>query len=107
LDYSFLTKIVADQIETTISDLVQIPPVEFYKRSLHAVEDKINEKYSNKVLLPLLEYSVEIFLSNCQKIVQKVGLCVCLYDLLKVSDGLIGHGSGNVNVNGRTVWHIS
>jgi hypothetical protein len=35
--------------------------------------------------------------------VQKVGLCVCLYDLLKVSDGLIGHGSGNVNINGRMV----
>jgi len=60
---------------------VQIPPFEFYKRSRHEVEDKINEKYSNKV-------------------VQKVGLCVCMYDLLKVSDGLIGHGTGFVNVNG-------
>lgn len=44
---------MADETKTTISDLVQIPPVEFYKRSLHAVEDKINEKYSNKVLLLL------------------------------------------------------
>lgn len=50
LDYSF-DQIVADETKTTISDLVQIPPVEFYKRSLHAVEDKINEKYSNKVFL--------------------------------------------------------
>ena len=30
---------------------------------------------------------------------QKVGLCICLYDILKASDGLIGHGTGNVNVN--------
>lgn len=42
-------------------------------------------------------------LTNCHKVVQKVGLCVCLYDLLKVSDGLIGYGSGNVNINGRRV----
>lgn len=33
-------------------------------------------------------------------VVHKVGLCVCMYDLLKASDGLIGHGTGNVNVNG-------
>lgn len=67
-------------ILTTISDLVQIPPFEFYKRSRFAVEDKVNEKYSNKI-------------------VQKIGLCVCMYDLLKHSDGLIGHGTGFVNVN--------
>jgi hypothetical protein len=24
-----------------------------------------------------------------------------MFDLLKASDGLIGHGTGNVNVNGR------
>jgi hypothetical protein len=35
--------------QTTISDLVQIPPHEFYKLSRDEVEDKINEKYSNKV----------------------------------------------------------
>jgi DNA-directed RNA polymerase III subunit RPC8 len=98
---------VADETKTTISDLVQIPPVEFYKRSLHAVEDKINEKYSNKVFLLFANIQWKFLRSDCQKIVQKVGLCVCLYDLLKVSDGLIGHGSGNVNVNGRTVCHIS
>ncbi|KAF7503420.1 hypothetical protein GJ744_003750 [Endocarpon pusillum] len=67
-------------ILTTISDLVRIPPHEFYKVSRDEVEDKINEKYSNKV-------------------VQKIGLCICMYDLLKVSDGLIGHGDGFVNVN--------
>jgi DNA-directed RNA polymerase subunit E'/Rpb7 len=36
-------------IQTTISDLVQIPPHEFYKLSRDEVEDKINEKYSNRV----------------------------------------------------------
>jgi hypothetical protein len=87
--------------QTTISDLVQIPPVEFYKRSLYVVEDKINEKYSNKVLLPFLECAGRLSFANNSKVVQKVGLCVCLYDVLKVSDGLIGHGGGNVNVNGK------
>lgn len=33
--------------------------------------------------------------------IQKIGLCICLYDILKASDGLIGHGTGIVNVNGR------
>jgi hypothetical protein len=27
-----------------------------------------------------------------------------MYDLLKASDGLIGHGTGNVNVNGTGQW---
>jgi hypothetical protein len=59
LVWRFLGPLFSDatnKIKTTISDLVQIPPVEFYKRSLHAVEDKINEKYSNKVLLPHLNF---------------------------------------------------
>ena len=67
-------------ILTTISDLVQIPPHEFYRKDREEIEDKINEKYSNKV-------------------VQNVGFCIALYDLLSASDGLISHGTGNVNVN--------
>ncbi len=35
------------------------------------------------------------------QVIQKVGLCICMYDLLKASDGLIGHGTGLVNVNGE------
>jgi DNA-directed RNA polymerase III subunit RPC8 len=62
---------------------VQIPPHEFYKKSRDEIEDKINEKYANKI-------------------VHKVGLCICMYDLLTASDGLIGHGTGNVNVNGSS-----
>lgn len=59
-----------------------------------ALEDNINEKYANKVI-------------------QKIGLCISFYDLLESSDGLIGHGTGLVNVNGmasftqpllRSIW---
>ncbi len=67
-------------ILTKFQDLVQIAPHEFYKKSREAIEDKVNEKYSNKV-------------------VHKVGLCVAMWDLLKASDGLIGFGDGNCNVN--------
>lgn len=48
-----------------------------------AIEDNINLKYSNKVI-------------------QKIGLCICMYDLLSASDGLVGHGSGLMNVNGTS-----
>jgi DNA-directed RNA polymerase III subunit RPC8 len=63
---------------------VQIPPYEFYKKNHDEIEDKINEKYANKV-------------------VPKIGLCVSMYDILKTSDGLIGHGTGNANVKGKPV----
>lgn len=36
----------------------------------------------------------------CRQVIQKIGLCICLYDLLWSSEGLIGHGTGLVNVNG-------
>jgi len=35
------------------------------------------------------------------KVIQKIGLCIGFYDLLESSDGLIGHGTGLVNVNGE------
>ncbi len=72
-------------ILTTISDLVQIPPHMFSPQNLNdreKIEDKINEKYSNKI-------------------VQNVGLCIAMYDLLTASDGLVSYGTGNVNVNGK------
>lgn len=67
-------------ILTTISDLIQISPQDFEKPSVQALKDNINKKYSNKVI-------------------QKIGLCICFFDLLKSSEGLIGHGTGIVNVN--------
>ncbi|KAL9022644.1 MAG: hypothetical protein Q9185_000222 [Variospora sp. 1 TL-2023] len=67
---------------TTISDLVQISPENFQNPSIESIEDNINAKYANKVI-------------------QRIGLCVCVYDILTTSDGLIGHGTGIVNVNGK------
>ncbi|KAK7533713.1 DNA-directed rna polymerase III 25 kd polypeptide [Phyllosticta citricarpa] len=67
-------------LTTTISDLIQIKPEEFEKSSIKAIKDAIHAKYSNKVI-------------------QEVGLCICLRDILKSSEGLIGHGTGIVNVN--------
>lgn len=69
-------------MKTKIADLVQITPEDFDKKANQAIEDNINAKYANRVI-------------------QKIGLCVCMYDLLSASEGLIGHGTGLVNVNGR------
>ncbi|KAL8643169.1 MAG: hypothetical protein Q9228_000231 [Teloschistes exilis] len=84
---------------TTISDLVQISPEDLQKPSAESIEDNINAKYANKVgSQTILEF---IFSSKCDivKVVQKIGLCICVYDILAASDGLIGHGTGIVNVN--------
>jgi DNA-directed RNA polymerase III subunit RPC8 len=67
--------------QTKIADLVQIEPDDFKKGDLQCIEDNINAKYANKVI-------------------QNIGLCICLYDLIKASDGLIGNGTGLVNING-------
>lgn len=37
------------QLQTTISDLVQISPEDFQKPSAESIEDNINAKYANKV----------------------------------------------------------
>lgn len=39
-------------LQTTISDLVQIPPKDFAKKSAASIEDYINDKYANKVAYP-------------------------------------------------------
>lgn len=41
-----------------------------------------------------------IKLTSQLQVIQKIGLCICLYDLLWASEGLIGHGEGTANVNG-------
>lgn len=69
-----------DSYQTTIQDLIQIAPQDFSKPSAQAIKDVINDKYSNKV-------------------VPGVGLCMCMWDLLTSTEGLIGHGTGLVNVN--------
>ncbi|KAF1999402.1 DNA-directed RNA polymerase III [Amniculicola lignicola CBS 123094] len=67
-------------ILTTIEDLIQIKPQDFHVPSAQAIKDAIHTKYSNKVI-------------------QNVGLGMTMWDLLEASEGLIGHGTGLVNVN--------
>ncbi|MCJ1314510.1 DNA-directed RNA polymerase III subunit rpc25 [Agyrium rufum] len=71
-------------ILTTIADLVQITPEQFQLPSIEAIEDNLNAKYSNRI-------------------VPKVGLGICVFDILQASDGLIGNGTGIVHVNGITI----
>lgn len=66
--------------QTTIQDLIQIKPQDFSKPSAQAIKDVVNEKYANKI-------------------VPGIGLCICMWDLLTATEGLIGHGTGLVNVN--------
>ena len=60
--------------------MIQIYPSDFSKSSARAIEDFINDKYADKVI-------------------HKVGLCVGFHSIISTSEGLIGHGSGIVNVN--------
>lgn len=70
-----------DDSQSSFTDLVIIEPQDFSKSTVDALEDQINTKYANKV-------------------VYNVGLCICLWDILKVSEGMVGHGSGSAHVNG-------
>lgn len=89
-------------ILTTISDLVQIAPEDFSKPAGQCIEDGINSKFANKVPI---KHAVRDFCSlNIRQVIQKVGLCICVYDILKASHGLIGHGTGIVNVNGMLLF---
>jgi len=36
------------------------------------------------------------------QVVQKIGLFICLWDILWTSEGLIGQGDGFANVNGKS-----
>jgi DNA-directed RNA polymerase III subunit RPC8 len=87
-------------LQATISDLVQIRPEDFSKFSAVAIEDNINEKYANKVSINSTLSSKKVLTRYFRQVIQKIGLCIGFYDLLKSSDGLIGHGTGLVNVNG-------
>jgi DNA-directed RNA polymerase III subunit RPC8 len=87
-------------IQATISDLVQIRPEDFSKFSAVAIEDNINEKYANKVSNRMSLSHDKALTRYFWQVIQKIGLCIGFYDLLKSSDGLIGHGTGLVNVNG-------
>jgi DNA-directed RNA polymerase III subunit RPC8 len=88
------------------SPAVHEPPRGFTNNQITSkdLEDRINEKFSNKVWTRIIHFQ-HTFLNHGQ-VVQKVGLCISMYDLLKASDGLIGTGTGNVNVNGMVMYVI-
>lgn len=90
-------------MQTTISDLIHISPEDFSKYSAVAIEDNINEKYANKVRHQWIIFHIDVLWLIHIKVIQKIGLCIGFYDLLESSDGLIGHGTGLVNVNGMSV----
>ncbi|KAG0238486.1 RNA polymerase III subunit Rpc25 [Mortierella sp. GBAus27b] len=58
-----------------IKDTIKIEPAGFRKKKAQAITDEINRKYANKVL-------------------QDVGLCIAMYDILHASEGFINHGDG-------------
>lgn len=55
--------------------MIKVEPRHFSKSSAKAIADQINAKYSNKVL-------------------QDVGLCICVHDILKASEGRVRWGDG-------------
>ena len=79
-EWCFVERVLI-HFQTTIQDLIQIKPQDFEKPSAQAIKDVINDKYSNRII-------------------PNIGLCLCMWDLLSASEGLIGHGTGLVNVNG-------
>ncbi|KAI9225995.1 MAG: DNA-directed RNA polymerase III subunit RPC8 isoform a [Piptocephalis tieghemiana] len=58
-----------------LSDRVRVAPQHFTKPTADAVKDELNQKFSNRV-------------------VQQVGLCICLFDIVKMSEGFIYHSDG-------------
>lgn len=81
--------------------MVAINPDDFTKPSIEALKDNVNQKYANKVDESSSQWSQQpadqLFATQ---IMQNTGLCICFYDLLKASDGMIGHGRGAVHVKG-------
>ncbi|CEP08572.1 hypothetical protein [Parasitella parasitica] len=62
-------------ILSELEDTVKIVPNDFKKGDNGAITDVLNEKYANKV-------------------VQEVGLCICIHDVLHTSEGFILYGDG-------------
>lgn len=77
---------------------MQIAPDDFRKQSYVAIEDNINTKYANRVRHDSICHTLRFL--TIPQVVQKIGLCICLWDILWTSEGLIGQGDGLVNVNG-------
>ncbi|ESP03852.1 hypothetical protein LOTGIDRAFT_109978 [Lottia gigantea] len=69
-----------------MKDTVRIPPWEFKENTTDAIMDILNKKFANKV-------------------VYNVGLCIALWDLVKLEDSFIfpGDGATHTNVHFRYV----
>jgi DNA-directed RNA polymerase III subunit RPC8 len=87
--------------KTKVADLVEIKPADFTKASIVAIQDQINAKYANKVPENFASPAMELLELTMWQVIQKIGLCICLWDILWASEGLIGHGTGVVSVNGQ------
>ena len=64
-----------------MTDTVRLPPHEFGVDFQKALEKTLNKKFSNKVILD-------------------VGLCVCLYDFVKIGDSFLLPGDGATHTKG-------
>ncbi|XBW35734.1 hypothetical protein QEN19_001304 [Hanseniaspora menglaensis] len=72
-------------ILTKIADLVIIPPEAFNQDPIQAIKHEINKKYANKVI-------------------NRLGLGVSLYDIISMDDGQLKPGDGNSYV--QVTFHL-
>ncbi|CAG8447151.1 8307_t:CDS:2 [Diversispora eburnea] len=73
-------------ILTVLRDTIHIQPYDFHKPKYEALTDEINRIYANKVI-------------------QEIGLCICLFDILSASEEVVhyGNGASYANVTFRLV----
>ncbi|CAA21883.1 DNA-directed RNA polymerase III subunit rpc8 [Schizosaccharomyces pombe] len=62
------------------SDIISIHPSNFWKPTKEALAEEIHKKYANKVI-------------------QNIGLAICVYDFLKIGEGIIKYGDGSSYMN--------
>ena len=73
-------------ILTRVADTIRLIPQQLKQEGQHeAITNEINYKYANKVI-------------------QKVGLCVVLFDILTIEDGKIRYGDGSLYIH--TVFRL-
>ncbi|CAG8450412.1 15397_t:CDS:2 [Cetraspora pellucida] len=62
-------------ILTVLKDTIHIQPYDFHKPKFDALTDEINRIYANKVI-------------------QDVGLCICLFEIISASEEIVHYGDG-------------
>jgi DNA-directed RNA polymerase III subunit RPC8 len=89
-------------ILSVLKDTIKIEPADFRKPKQEAITDEVNKKYANKVS-NLINFYVEFrlcILTVKPKVVQEIGLCISLFDVIEASEGVIHHGDGCSYVKG-------